>query len=105
MKKIFNFLKTLIRGILPAISGAAVIAGIYYVIRNIQTITTGSGWSVVLSFVLAVVETILCVALLYELGTMNINAKQWNSHKCKEAADTIDGSSDDNETSDEAADA
>ena len=105
MKKIFNCFKTLIRGVLPAISGSAITLGICYCVRNIQQITTGSGWTVVFNFILAAIEIILSIALLYELGTMNINAKQWNTHKCEEAADTIDGSSDDNETSDEAADA
>lgn len=104
MKKIFNFLKTLLYGILPAISGCSITLAIMYIINNIKSINTGSGWSVVLSFVLALMETILAVYLLYELGVIQLNSKKWIAHKQEETANNIESSSSDCETSDETAD-
>ena len=105
MKKIINCLKTLVYGILPAISGGLIALDIMYIINNIKSINTGAGWSVVLSFVLALTETILAVCLLYDLGTIQLNSNKWVAHKKEIATQTInDSSTSDNETSDEAAD-
>lgn len=102
MKKIFNFLKTLLYGILPAISGGLITLAIIYTINNIKSINTGSGWSVVLSFVLAFIEIILVLILLYELGTIQLNSNKWVAHKKELNTQTIDSSTSDNETSGEA---
>lgn len=104
MKKIINFLKTLVCGIMPAIAGGLIVLDVIYIINNIKLINTGSGWSVVLYFVLAVIESILAVCLLYELGVIQMNSKQWVKYNKANAANTIAGSSEDNETSDEATD-
>ena len=104
MKKILNFFKTLLFGIMPSIAGGCIVLSVCYIIKNIQAITTGSGWHVVHFFVVAVIETILSVALIYELGELQINANNWKAYKRSQAAQTIDSSSCDCETSDEAAD-
>ena len=104
MKKIFNFLKTLLYGILPAISGSLITLTIMYIINNIKLINTGSGWSVVIYFTLAIIELILGVCLLYELGVVKLNSNKWIAHKREEAANNIESNSSDCETSDETAD-
>jgi hypothetical protein len=104
MKKIFNFLKTLLYSIWSAIAGGCIVLNVYYIIKNIQAINTGSGWTVVLSFVLALMETIITVILLYELGTIQLNSNQWIAYKKTIATQTIDGSPEDYESSDEATD-
>ena len=103
MKKIFNFLKTLLCGLLPAISGSLIELGIMYIINNIKSINTASGWYVVGYFTLAIIELILSVCLLYELGLIQLNSSKWIAHKREEAAN-IDSISVDCETSDETAD-
>ena len=80
---------------------------VYLFIRNIQNITTHSSWIVIYYFILAVVELTLALILLYQCGEVQFDAKKWRAYtKYKELdeADNIDGSSDDCETSDEAAD-
>jgi predicted PurR-regulated permease PerM len=107
MKKILNFFKTLLSGILPALLGGFVCLEVWYIYNNIVKIATGNGWSVVLSFILAVIEFILVIVTLYEMGELAINAKRWKKYlksKEEEIVNNIDGSSDDCETSDEAAD-
>lgn len=104
MKKIFNFLKTLLYGILPAISGGSIALAIIYIINNIKSINTGSGWSVVGYFTTAIIELILAVYLLYELGVIHLNSNKWIAHKKEQDAQTIDSSSEDSETSNEATD-
>lgn len=104
MKKIIKFLKTLVYGIIPAIAGGLIALDIMYIINNIKSINTGSGWTVVLSFVLALIETVLTIILLYELGTIQLNSNQWVAYKKAIATQTIDGSSEDCESSDEATD-
>lgn len=101
MKKIFNFLIVLLRGILPAISGALVAMSVCYIIQNIYNITTGSGWSVVLYFALAVIELFLSVCILCELGTMSINSNKWIAYTREKKDNNIDGVFDDCEASDE----
>ena len=106
MKKIFNFLKTLLYGIIPALAGGCIVLDVYYIIKNIQRITVGSGWEVVLYFALGVTELFLAVTLLFELGSLNICAKKWHKHlknNAAESADNIDSGTSDCETSDEAA--
>lgn len=102
MKKIFNYFKTLIYGIIPAIAGMGIAINIYYVIRNIQHISAGSGWAVVYYFALGATELFLAITLLYELGSLNILAGNWKKHlknNASESADTsISGNG--NETSD-----
>lgn len=103
MKKIFNFLKTLLCGILPAIFGSLITFDIMYIINNIESISTGSGWSVVWCFTIAIIELILVVCLLYELGITQINSAKWIAHK-REEATNIDSSSEDREICDKATD-
>lgn len=95
MKKIFNFLKTLLYGIIPALVGGCIVLDVYYIIKNIQRITVGSGWEVVLYFALGVTELFLAVTLLFGLGSLVKN-------NAAESADNIDSSTSDCETSDEA---
>ena len=107
MKKIFNFLKALLYGMIPAIAGGAIVLDIYYVIQNIQRVTVGSGWEVVLYFALGVTELFLAFTLLYELGHLSISAKKWHKYlknNLDESTDNIDSSTSDCETSDEATD-
>lgn len=104
MKIIINFFKTLLYSIWPALAGGCIVSSMYYIIKNIQAINTGSGWTVVLSFVLALIETVLTIILLYELGTIQLNSNQWVAYKKAIATQTIDGSSEDCESSDEATD-
>ena len=104
MKKIFHFLKTLLFSLWAAIAGACVVWGTHYIIKNIRAISTLSGWSVVWSFMLAVIEIVLVLFLLYELGTIQLNSNKWIAHKKEQDAQTIDSSSEDSETSDEATD-
>lgn len=106
MKNIFKIIKMLIRGVMPAIAGGLIILDIMYFVKNIQNITTGSGWNVVLCFIVALAELFLALALLYELGELQANSNNWTRYLKNieiEAADTIDGSPEENETSDEAA--
>lgn len=105
MKKIFNLLKTFLSGILPTIAGGLAIIDITYAIRNIQKVTAGSGWYVVYFFLLAVIELILGIILIYDLGEIQLNAKRWKKYlksKEEEIVNNIDSSSCDCETSNEA---
>lgn len=104
MKKIFNFLKTLLYGILPAISGGLITLDIMYIINNIKLINSGSGWSAVWHFTMVTIVLILAACLLYELGVIQLNSKKWIAHKKEETVNNIDSSSSDCETSDETAD-
>ena len=104
MKKIINILKTFLYSIWPALAGGCIVWDVHYIIKNIQAISTGSGWAVVLYFVLATIEAILAIVLLYELGTIQINSNQWVAYKKAITAQTIDSSPCECETSDEAAD-
>lgn len=105
MKKIINFFKTLLYGIAPALAGGAIVLDIYYVIKNIQRISTGSGWGVILYFAFGIVELILSIALLYELGSINMIATNWKKRsEHNTAGSTYDNvSGQDCETSDIAA--
>lgn len=80
MKTIINFFKTILYGIIPAISGGAIVLNIYYVVKNFHRITTGSGWDAVLYFILGSIEIFLTVALLYELGSLNMLAVKQKKH-------------------------
>jgi cytochrome b subunit of formate dehydrogenase len=104
MKKIFNFLKTLLCGLVPALAGGMIFIDIKYIIYNIHKIATGSGWIVVYYFILTFVEFILAICLLYDIGIINRNSKDWIQHKKACIDNTISGSSLENETSDEVAD-
>ena len=77
---------------------------VYYVITHLKLITSGSGWSVVWHFLIAVLEITLLIMLWYELGTICLNARKWNLYKKEISADTIDSSLEDCETSDESTD-
>lgn len=104
MKKIFNFFKTLLYSIWLALAGGCIVLSIYYIIKNIQAINTESGWAVVLSFVLAFIETILAIILLYELGTVQLNSNKWIAHKKEITTQTINNSPEDCEISNESTD-
>jgi hypothetical protein len=107
MKKILKFIKTFLLGIFPALSGSLVALDVYFAIRNIQLINVSSGWPVVYYFALAATEIFLGACLIYELGDMYINSRNWTryiKHIEAETADTIDSSASDNETSGEATD-
>ena len=109
MKKILNFFKTFLYSIWPALAGACIVLDVHYVIKNIQIINSGSGsgWTVVMSFVFAATEIILALIILYRLGEIARNAKRWTKYlksKQEEIENAIDGSLEENETSDEAAD-
>ena len=91
IKKIFNFLKTLVFGIIPAVIGAGLASSAALFIRNVKAINVGSGWWVVLCFVLAMAEFTLCIMLLYELGKIQVNSKKWIAHKKTMDADNISG--------------
>jgi hypothetical protein len=104
MKTIFKFFKTLLYSIWPTLAGFCIAGDIHCIIRNIRAINTGSGWNVVLSFVLVVMEITLAIILLYELGWHQINSKNWVEYKKAIDAQTTDSSSCDCETSNEATD-
>ena len=104
LNKIAQFFQTLAYGLMPAIAGGCITMYVYYVIKNIREITVGSGWSVVLNFVYATLEFILAIILLYQLGQIQMNSKEWLLHKRLQTANTIDSGSLDCKTSDEAAD-
>ena len=104
MKKILNFFKALLYSFWPALAGLCIVMDVRYIIKNIQAINTGSGWSVVWSFVMAAIEVFLVIVLLYELGLHQINSRNWIAYKKELDAQTIDSSSEDSETSDETAD-
>ena len=104
MKKIFNFLKILLCGILPAVLGSLITLDIMYIINNIKSIYTASGWYAVEYFITATIEVILAVCLLYQLGVVELNSNKWIMHKREEAANNIDSSLSDCETANETAD-
>ena len=107
MKKILNFLKTLLFGIMPAIAGGLITANILCIVKNIHSINTQSSWMAVLYFVIAAVEVLLAIDLLYNLGKLQINSNNWiahTKHKESEGTDNKDSSSSDHETSGETTD-
>ena len=104
MKKIFNFLKILLCGILPAAFGSLITFDIMYIINNIKLIYTAAGWDVVGCFITTTIEVILAICLLYQLGVMELNSNKWIMHKREEAANNIDSSPSDCETANETAD-
>ena len=107
IKKIFNVIKIMCFGVIPAIMGGAIALDIVSCTTNIINITTNSvtGWGAIIAFILALMEIVLAFIFLYELGKIQINAYNWTAYKRVQAENTIDGSSKENETSDEAADA
>lgn len=107
MKKVLNFLKTLLFGIMPAIAGGLITTTILLIVKNIRAINVQSSWVAVLYFVIAVVEVFLAIDLLYNLGKLQINSNNWITYmKHKESKDTDnkDSSSLDQETSGETTD-
>lgn len=104
MKKIVNFLKTLLCGIPPAAFGSLITLDIMYIINNIKLIRTASGWYVVGYFITATIEVILAVCLLYQLGVVELNSNKWIMHKREEAVHNIDSSLLDDETANETVD-
>lgn len=103
MKKVITFLKNVILGILPTSLGALAGLGVYYIYQNVVNITKGSGWTVVFYFILAFIEATLVILAMYVLGETKSNSNKWIKHKREVSEDTISGSSDENETSDDAA--
>lgn len=107
MKKVLNFLKTLLYGIMPAIAGGLITTTILLIVKNIRAINIQSSWVAVLYFVIAVVEVLLAIDLLYNLGKLQINSNNWiayQKHKEPEDTDNKDSSSSDQETSGETTD-
>ena len=107
MKKILNFLKILLFGIMPAIAGGLITANIICIVKNIRAINIQSSWVAVLYFLIAAVEVFLAIDLLYNLGKLQINSNNWiahTKHKESEDVDNKDSSSLDQETSDETTD-
>ena len=103
MKKIITFLKNVILGILsPSLVGLAGL-GVYYIYQNVVNITKGSGWTVVFYFILAFIEATLVILAMYVLGKTKSNSNKWIKHKKEISEDAINSSSDENETSDDAA--
>ena len=102
--KIFNFLKTLLLGVIPAIAGGMITLDVLYIINHIRHIGAGSGWNAVFHFSLALIEFILAVILLYDLGGLQDKANKWIQYKKTQTADNTDSSSCDCETSNEATD-
>lgn len=103
MKKVITFLKNVILGIMPTLLGVFVGIGVYYIFQNITNITKGSGWSVVLYFILASVECVLVILAMYILGKTKSNSNKWIKHTKEVSEDTINGGSDESKTSDDAA--
>ena len=103
MKKFIAFLKNVILGAIPTLLGALAGMGAYYIFQNVVNITEGSGWSVVFYFLLAFVEAVLVILVMAILGETKSNSNKWLKHKKEVSEDTISGSSDENETSDDAA--
>lgn len=102
MKTVLNFFKHLLHGIFPTVGGGLVTMAIYNIFKNFKLIATGSGWSSIGAFCFAIIEIILALILIYELGEDQIHAKKWRQYKRSQTADTMNGSSCDCETSDEA---
>ena len=96
MKKIFNFLKTLVYGLWPACMGGVIALDVIDCVRNIIDITTCkvSGWNVVLNFILIILECILAILLLYELGRISRNSNNWIAYNNHQQLD--DAASDEN---------
>ena len=107
MKKILNFLKTLLYGIMPAIAGGLIVLNVLCIVNNIRAINTQSSWMAILSFVFAVVEVLLVIDLLYNLGKLQINSNNWIADQKyieSEDTDNKDNNPSDRETSGELAD-
>lgn len=107
MKKILNFLKTLLYGIMPAIAGGLIILNVLCIVNNIRDINTQSSWMAILSFVITVIEVLLAIDLLYNLGKLQINSNNWivnQKYTKSEDIDNKNNSSSDQETSGELAD-
>lgn len=99
MKKIINFFITLAYGIIPAIAGGAIALDVYWIVRHIQMITTGSGWTVVYHFALGIIELLLAITLLYDLGSLNMFAVNWKKHLKNNTSDsTCDNTNGDQES-------
>jgi hypothetical protein len=91
-------------GWLPTLSGAMVMVDLHYAYRNIMAISTSTGWSAASHSIFALMEIIIAVILIYELGIIYTHANNWNKYNQLQKDNTIDSSSCDCETSDEAAD-
>lgn len=104
MKKLWNLFKTFMNGWLPALSGAMVMMDLWYAYCNIKHIPTATGWSAASYSILALAEIVIAVILIYELGIMHTNTNNWNEYNQSISENTIDSSSCDCETSNEAAD-
>lgn len=93
MKRILNYLKALLFGIMPAVAGGLITMDVIYIVKNIKIISSGSGWDVVLCFVLALMELVLVIMLLHELGELQLNANKWKAYKKAEAENNKDSGS------------
>ena len=74
------------------------------IINNIKSINTESGWYAVGFFITVIIEVILAIYFLYQLGVMELNSNKWIAHKREEAANNIDSSSSDCEAANETVD-
>ena len=104
MKKFLTFIKRVLLGLLPAAQGAIVVYGLQKAITCFKITTVSQGWAAVLFCFEALSFLALMLWFLYDLGKDCHDAMDWRAHKREEAVQTIDGSSDDCETSDEATD-
>lgn len=93
MKRILNYLKALLFGIMPAVGGGLITMDIISIVKNIKIISTGSGWTVVYCFVLALIELVLTIMLLHELGALQLDANKWKAYKKAEAENNKDSGS------------
>jgi hypothetical protein len=88
MKHVWNFIKTLLIGLYWSIPGALCWQTAWFVKRNINIISSGSGWNVVLAFVFCVVEIILSLCLLYTLGEAGLYYHRGRKNKEETKDDT-----------------
>lgn len=104
MKKFLTFIKRVLLGLLPAAQGAIAVYDLQKAITCFKFTTVSQGWAAVLFCFEALGFLALMLWFLYDLGEDCHDAMDWRAHKREEAVQTIDGSSDDCETSNEVTD-
>lgn len=104
LKKIFKFFKRILLGLLPAAQGAIIVFNLQKAITCFKLTATSQGWTAVVFCFEALCYLALMCWFLYDLGKDCNDAMDWRVYKRNELAQTIDSSSEENETSDEATD-
>jgi uncharacterized protein HemY len=99
IKKILSLFKTVLAGIWSAILGACIVGDAIMLIDCIKKITNGSGWSVVISFILSVCHVILILGFLRCLGRNAIDAKMWKAYKHTQSVNNNTDNEDKSESS------